>query len=216
MAQLFRPSANTIARVAILGGLSLVFGGVGLAYLFAGSPYQTGATLIREQPVAFSHQHHVAGLGIDCRYCHTSVETSASAGMPPTYTCMSCHSQVWNQAPMLAPVRASLEQNQPLEWNRLHQLPDYAYFHHGIHIQKGVGCVECHGRVDQMPLMWKAEGMTMAWCLECHRHPEERLRKPEDVFKMDSPRLPVEEGLELLKTHNIPVERLTNCSVCHR
>jgi hypothetical protein len=216
MAQIFRPSHNTIARASIVVGLAVVLGGVGLAYLFAGSPYQTGDNIIREQPVAFSHQHHVAGLGIDCRYCHTSVETSASAGIPPTYTCMSCHSQIWNQAPMLAPVRASLEQNTPIEWTRLHQLPDYAYFHHGIHIQKGIGCVECHGRVDKMPLMWKAESMTMSWCVDCHRHPEERMRKPTDVFVMDSPRLPVEEGLELLKSHNIPIDRLTNCSVCHR
>ena len=216
MAQIFRPSHNTIARASIAGALALVLGGVGLAYTFSGSPFQTADKVIREQPVAFSHQHHVEGLGIDCRYCHSSVESSASAGMPPTYTCMSCHSQVWNQAPMLAPVRASLEQNTPIEWTRIHQLPDYAYFHHGIHIQKGVGCVECHGRVDKMPLMWKAESMTMSWCLDCHRHPEERLRKPEDVFVMDSPRLPVEQGLELLKSHNIPVDRLTNCSVCHR
>ena len=216
MAQIFRPSHNTIARASIAGALALVLGGVGLAYTFSGSPFQTADKVIREQTVAFSHQHHVEGLGIDCRYCHSSVESSASAGMPPTYTCMSCHSQVWNQAPMLAPVRASLEQNTPIEWTRIHQLPDYAYFHHGIHIQKGVGCVECHGRVDKMPLMWKAESMTMSWCLDCHRHPEERLRKPEDVFVMDSPRLPVEQGLELLKSHNIPVDRLTNCSVCHR
>jgi hypothetical protein len=216
MAQVFPSSMNTIARASILGLVGGVLGFVTVAYLFAKSPYQTSEDIIREQPVAFSHQHHVAGLGIDCRYCHTSVETSSSAGMPATYTCMSCHSQVWNQAPMLAPVRASLEQDKPIPWAKLHDLPDYAYFPHNIHVQKGVGCVECHGRVDQMPLMWKAESMTMEWCLDCHRQPETRLRKPDDVFNMASERLPVEEGRELVKQYNIPVDRMTNCSVCHR
>ena len=176
--------------------------------------------MIREQPVPFSHEHHVHGLGIDCRYCHTSVETSAFAGMPPTYTCMSCHSQIWSDSPMLEPVRASLRERMS-RWpgRRVHDLPDFVYFHHGIHIQKGVGCVSCHGRVDQMPLAWKEEPMTMEWCLDCHRHPERQLAPKEAVFLMDweppsatRPSL----GRELIQKNHIEVEQLTNCSICHR
>ena len=133
----------------------------------------------------FSHEHHVRGLGIDCRYCHTSVEKSSFAGIPPTETCMTCHSQIWTDSPMLEPVRTSLRTNTPIRWNRVHDLPDYVYFNHGIHVQKGVGCVSCHGRVDQMPLTWKAEPMTMEWCLSCHRNPEKHLRPREEVFNMD-------------------------------
>ena len=124
-------------------------------------------------------------LGIDCRYCHTSVETEGFAGMPPTHTCMTCHSQIWSDSPMLEPVRASLRERKPLAWTRVHDLPDFVYFHHGIHVQKGVACVSCHGRVDQMPLTWKEEPMTMEWCLNCHRHPERHLRPKEEVFLMD-------------------------------
>ena len=141
--------------------------------------------MVREQPVPFSHEHHVRGLGIDCRYCHTSVETSSSAGMPPTYTCMSCHSQIWTDSPMLEPVRAEPRRRQADRWTRVHDLPDFVYFNHGIHVQKGVGCAECHGRVDQMPLAWKEQPLTMEWCLECHRHPEQHLRPKEEVFEMD-------------------------------
>ncbi len=216
MAQIFHRSANTLSRATIFGSIFLAGGLLTTAYLLSRSPYQTSEDIIRDQPVAFSHEHHAAGLGIDCRYCHTSVETSASAGMPATYTCMSCHSQIWNQSPMLAEVRNSLKEDRPIRWTRVHDLPDYAYFHHGIHIQKGVGCVECHGRVDKMPLMWKAEPMTMEWCLECHRNPGPRLRKAEDLFNLAAPRLTEAEGQDLVKAHNIPVDRLMNCSVCHR
>ena len=125
----------------------------------------------------FWHEHHVGGLGLDCRYCHTSVETSSFAGLPPTHTCMTCHSQIWTTAAMLEPVRDSLaEPDKPLRWNRVHNSADFVYFNHSIHIQKGVGCASCHGRVDQMPMMWKAEPMTMEWCLDCHRNPEHHLR----------------------------------------
>lgn len=217
MAQIFPRSANTIAQVSIVGaGLGLV-GLVTLLYAYAESPYQTRVEIIEDQPVPFSHEHHVNGLGIDCRYCHSSVEHSANAGLPPTHTCMSCHSQIWGDSPMLAPVRASLASGQPLRWTKIHDLGDFVYFHHGIHIQKGVGCVECHGRVDKMPLMWKDQPMTMEWCLECHRHPENRLRKPEDVIKWPPPpALPEEEGAKLVAEYHIPKDRLTNCSTCHR
>jgi hypothetical protein len=218
MPQIFHPSANTLARVTIFGGAFAALGLLVLTYMVERSPYQTQVGVIREQPVPFSHEHHVRGLGIDCRYCHTSVETSAAASVPPTYTCMSCHSQIWTESPMLAPVRDSLKDNKPLAWSRLHDLPDFVYFHHGIHVQKGVGCVECHGRVDLMPLTWKDKPLTMEWCLECHRHPERHVRPKDKVFEMDwKPEGDrVAEGKKLIDEYHVPTDRLTNCSVCHR
>jgi hypothetical protein len=219
MSQIFHPSANTLCRLTLFG---VVVGPVCLlllTYLLNGSPYQTHVRVIPEQPVPFSHEHHVRGLGIDCRYCHTTVETSTFAGLPPTHTCMTCHSHIWSTSPILEPVRASLALNRPLQWSRVHNLPDFVYFDHSIHVQKGVGCVSCHGRVDQMPMLWKAEPMTMAWCLDCHRHPELHLREQRDVFNMEyapSDREQFELGSALLKRKHIEVDRLINCSVCHR
>jgi hypothetical protein len=220
MPQVFHPSANTLSRVVlfclVVGPAALL----GLVYLLVRSPYQTQVRVIREQPVQFSHEHHVNGLGIDCRFCHTSVETASAAGMPATHTCMTCHSQIWADSPLLEPVRASLKNQEPLAWSRVHDLPDFVYFHHGIHVQKGVGCVECHGRMDKMPLAWREKPLTMEWCLECHRNPEPRLRPTkEDVFKMDwEP--PADSGLalggELLQKSHMEVGQLTNCSICHR
>lgn len=185
MAQIFHPSANTLARVSILGGAFAALGAVGVTYLIISSPYQTDVDVVKDQPIPFSHEHHVNGLGIDCRYCHGSVEESYFAGMPPTYTCMSCHSQIWTDAPMLAPVRESLALDRPIEWNRIHDVPDYAYFNHSIHVKKGVGCYSCHGQVDQMPLAWKEESMNMGWCLECHRNPEKHLRPREEIYNLN-------------------------------
>jgi hypothetical protein len=219
MPQVFHPSANTLSRLTLVAVLIGPFGLLVVSYLLIGSPYQTQVRVIREQPVPFPHEHHVRGLGIDCRYCHTSVETSAFAGLPPTHTCMSCHSQIWADSPMLQPVRDSLRERRPLAWTRLHDLPDFVYFHHGIHVQKGVSCVECHGRVDQMPLAWKEEPMTMEWCLSCHREPEPHLRPREDVFLMDwkPPAQGASElGRKLARDYHIEAEQLVNCSVCHR
>ncbi len=216
MAQIFHRSTNAIARITIFGFVFFVLLLLTLAYLYTKSPYQTQADVVRDQPVPFSHEHHVAGLGLDCRYCHTSVESSSFAGLPPTHTCMTCHSQIWNDSPMLAPVRESLAEGRPIAWERVNDLPDFVYFHHGIHIQKGVGCVECHGRMDKMPLTWKGEPLTMEWCLECHNEPHKRLREPDDIFNMASPRVSEERGRELVQEYNIPTDRLTNCSVCHR
>ncbi|MBV8677594.1 MAG: cytochrome c3 family protein, partial [Planctomycetaceae bacterium] len=172
----------------------------------------------RDQPVPFSHQHHVQGLGIDCRYCHTSVETSGFAGIPPTETCMSCHSQIWSESPMLEPVRASMRTNEPIRWNRVHELPDYAYFNHAIHVQKGIGCSSCHGRVDLMPLTWKDQPLTMEWCLGCHREPEAQIRPREEVFNMSwtPPANQLAMGKDALVKNHIPVDRLTHCYTCHR
>lgn len=220
MTQIFHPSMNTVARVSLFGAVFFLLALLIIVYQIFRSPYVTQVSVARDQPVQFSHEHHVSGLGIDCRYCHTSVEKSSSAGFPPTETCMTCHSQIWSDSQFLEPVRESLRTNTPIRWNRVHDLPDYVYFNHGIHVQKGVGCVSCHGRVDQMPLMWKAEPLTMEWCLDCHRAPEKHLRPREDVFVMDwsPPRGKTQLGLgkELIKAYDIPVHRLTDCSTCHR
>src|SRR5690606_37692461 len=155
----------------------------------------TEAGVIREQPVPFSHQHHVGDAGIDCRYCHTSVTESSFAGIPATDVCMNCHSQLWNDSPLLAPVRASYESNRPLVWTRVHTLPDHCYFDHSIHIRKGIGCTSCHGQVDEMPLMWRQESLLMGWCLECHRNPEQHIRPREEVFNVNWERPPDYEQL---------------------
>jgi hypothetical protein len=219
MPQIFHPSANTLSRLTIYGAMGLALGALVLNYLLLLSPYQTDVRVVRPQPVPFSHEHHVSGLGIDCRYCHSSVETSAFAGLPPTHTCMSCHSQIWATSPMLEPVRQSLAQNKPLVWSRVHDLPDFVYFHHAIHIQKGVGCVTCHGRVDRMPLMWKEQSLTMEWCISCHREPEGYLREKKEIVRMDlvvSRDEQLKRGRDLVRRNHIDVDRLINCSVCHR
>ncbi|MFN8443022.1 MAG: cytochrome c3 family protein [Caldilineaceae bacterium] len=218
MSQLFHPSANTFARVSIFGALFFVAGLGAVGLVIARSPYQTNVNVVQPQPVQFSHEHHVGGLGIDCRYCHTSVEKSSFAGFPPTHTCMSCHSQIWNDSPMLAPVRESYRTGIPIAWTRVHNLPDYVYFNHGIHVQKGIGCDSCHGRVNTMPLMYKAEPMTMEWCLNCHRAPQQQIRPRSEVFNINyvRPANQLELGQQLVKEYHIPTDRLTNCYVCHR
>jgi hypothetical protein len=184
MAQLFHRSSNALARASIFGAV-VILGGLGwLLFAAYRSDYVTGAHVVREQPVPFSHKHHVGGEGIDCRYCHTSVEESAFAGMPATETCMTCHSQIWSEAPALEPVRASFRSGKPVEWTRVHYLADFVYFNHSIHVNKGIGCETCHGRVDQMPLTWQENSLLMQWCLDCHRQPELYVRPREAVFQM--------------------------------
>jgi hypothetical protein len=219
MPQIFPRYSNTLARVVILGGLGTALGIVGVFWMLMRSPFQTNVGVVRDQPVPFSHEHHVRGLGIDCRYCHNAVEDSEHSNVPPTYTCMSCHSQIWSDSPMLAPVRDSLKSGKPLVWSRLHDLPDFVYFNHGIHVNKGVGCATCHGRIDLMPLTFKDQPMTMEWCLECHRHPERHLRPTSEITNMDyKPEGgdQLEVGRKLVDQYHIPTDRLTNCSVCHR
>jgi hypothetical protein len=218
MAQIFHPSTNTIAKITIFGAVFIVAGLLAVGWVFVRSEWLTNVGAPIQQPVPFSHQHHVAALGIDCRYCHTSVETAASAGIPPTYTCMSCHSQIWQNSPMLQTVRDSLANNTPIEWNRVNSLPDYVYFNHSIHVDKGVACVTCHGRVDEMPLTWKTQTLQMEWCLTCHREPEKYIRPREDVFNMDWQ--PAEDQLVMGRRlvqeyHILSVSQLTSCSTCH-
>jgi len=216
--QIFGPSANTIARVVLVAILVVPFILIFLAYEVTRSPYVTGQNITLRQPIPFSHKHHVGDDGIDCRYCHSSVERSAFAGLPPTTTCMTCHSQLFTNAAMLAPVRHSLAQHQPIHWQRVHRLPDYVYFDHSIHVAKGVGCTTCHGAVETMPLMRQAAPLTMDWCLECHRDPVPNLRPKTAVFSTQwtPPKDQREQGEKLLAQYHIDTEHLTDCSRCHR
>jgi hypothetical protein len=216
LGQIFHPSTNTISKVSIFGALFFVAGGGWLLSELGRSAYMTDVNVAKQQPVPFSHKHHVSGIGIDCRYCHSSVEETAFAGMPATETCMSCHSQIWADSPMLEPVRASFRTDKSLEWTRVHDLPGFVYFNHSIHLKKGIGCDTCHGRVDQMPLMWKANTLNMEWCLECHRHPENYVRPRSEVFNMvyQPPPDQAELGRKLVLEYK--VRKLTDCSYCHR
>ena len=222
MPQLFSPAWNTWLKAGIVGGV-LVIGLSLSAVLYLGSTsYVTRQQQIRPQPVPFSHRHHVDQLGIDCRYCHTSVETSNFAGFPPTKTCMTCHSQVWTQAAMLEPVRESWRTGQSLEWVRVHDLPDFVYFNHGIHVKKGIGCESCHGEVNKMALMWQDKSLQMMWCLECHRQPEEFIRDRANVYKFATQpdyQRPADQtslGNQLVRDYKVNKAQLTDCSICHR
>ena len=216
MPQIFQRSTNTISKVSIFGAVFAVAALLGLFDKVNRSPWMTDARVAREQPIQFSHAHHVGDDGIDCRYCHTSVETSAFAGIPPTKTCMNCHSQLWNTAPILEPVRASFRDDKPLHWIRVHDLPDFVYFNHSIHVKKGMGCETCHGRVDQMPLMLQQNSLQMEWCLNCHRNPEQFVRPRSEVFTMGyRPAEPQSVlGPRLVKEYGIKGN--TSCSTCHR
>jgi cytochrome c peroxidase len=218
MAQIFHPSMNTVSKATIFGAVFVIAGLIAIGYVLVRSPYFTGQNIPVEQPVPFNHEHHVGGLGIQCRYCHSTVEESSFAGIPPTHTCMSCHSQVWTQAPVLQPVRDSYATGQPIQWNRVHDLGDFVYFNHSIHVAKGVGCSTCHGRVDQMTRVYKAQPMTMQWCLNCHSAPEQYLRPREEVYNMEwqAPSNQIALGQQLIQEYKIDTSRLTNCSVCHR
>ena len=232
MAQIFHRSTNSLSRATIFGAVFVVDALFWAAAQVQRSPYVTYAGVVRPQPAPFSHQHHVAGLGIDCRYCHTSVENSRFAGIPPTKTCMNCHAQIWTKAPMLEPVRESFRTDKSLVWTRVNDLPDFVYFDHSIHINKGVGCNTCHGPVDRMPLMYNYASLQMEWCLNCPRAPEKNLRPRDQVFNMryqaptaDSPVIVdgksfVDQdslGLYLVKAYKLRSERdITSCNTCHR
>ncbi len=216
MSQIFPPSANSYARGSIVALLIVV--GTLLLTLdrLSRSPFSTHQDEVREQPVQFSHQHHAGGLGIDCRYCHATVEKTPSAGIPPTKTCMNCHSQIWMTSPYLEVVRASFRDDKPLHWLRVHDLPDFVYFNHSVHVKKGVGCATCHGRVDRMPLMRQEAPLQMGWCLDCHKNPAKYVRPRELVTQMDyvPPANQMEVGERLVKAYQI--QSLTSCSTCHR
>jgi hypothetical protein len=216
MAQIFHPSFNTLSKVSIFGAVFFLGAGVWAWDTLLRSSYHTQVDVARTQPVPFSHKHHVQGLGLDCRFCHSSVEEAAFAGIPATKTCMSCHSLVWKDAAVLEPVRESFRTDLPIAWTRVHDLPDFAYFDHSIHVAKGIGCTTCHGRVDEMPLMWRTESLNMDWCLACHRDPAASVRPRERVFDVDwePGSLSDEERARLAREYHL--ESMTNCSVCHR
>lgn len=216
MSQIFPKSANAWSKASIFAVLGLVVTLGAAVGVLQRSDFVTTANTNREQPVQFSHQHHVGGIGIDCRYCHSSVEVSYSAGIPPTKTCINCHSQIWSTSPYLEPVRSSFRDDKPLQWLRVHDLPDFVYFNHSIHIKKGMGCETCHGRLDKMPLMRQQNTLQMEWCLNCHRNPEQFVRPRSEVFTMGYvPAVDQRElGPQLVAEYKI--QSLTNCSVCHR
>lgn len=218
MAQVFHPSSNTIARVTICAVVFLLAALSWTCVELQRSSYNTGQDVVRPQPVPFSHDHHVAGLGIDCRYCHSSVETAAFAGMPPTSTCMGCHKIIWQAAPLLEPVRDSYRTGAPIRWTRVNDLPDFVYFNHEIHVAKGVGCASCHGRVDQMKMMYQAAPLLMRWCLDCHRQPQDHIRPRSEVFNMAYEATDQRaEGERLVREYHVrDAVTLSNCSMCHR
>jgi len=219
MAQLFKRSANYLAKaslvlVILLGGLAFI-----VYTQVARSSYLTGQYQEKMQPVQFSHKHHVGDDGIDCRYCHTAVETSSSAGMPSTQTCMACHSQVWSDSEYLKIVRDSWDNKKPIPWVRVHDLPEYTYFNHSIHVAKGVGCSTCHGNIAAMPVVYKQEALYMSWCLNCHRNPEQFLRPQSEIYNTawQPPADQIAQGLKLKEEYGIRTSfQLTNCSICHR
>jgi len=216
MAQLFRPSSNTVARVSIVAVVLLAAGTLSVAYVMDRGAWTTSVLVAPQQPIPFSHKHHVKDDGIDCRYCHTGVETSPYAGLPATETCMTCHSQIWSNASLTEPIRESWASGRSIEWTRVHDLPDFVYFDHSIHISKGIGCSTCHGRVDEMALMYRANALNMNWCINCHRQPEQYIRPKSEVFNIDyvypsdQPAL----GRQLVKQYQ--VQSLTDCITCHR
>ncbi len=218
MSQIFHRSTNTISRVSIYAAVFVVAAAAWGLIALDRSPYTTKQGIVLGQPVPFSHEHHVSGLGLDCRYCHTSVETSRFAGIPPTATCMNCHKLIWPDSDMLEPVRASLRDARPIAWTRVHDLPDFAYFDHSIHVAKGIGCATCHGRVDRMPLMRQAAPLQMEWCVDCHRHPERQVRPRDEVFNMTyEARDQAILGPRLVREYHIRSPRdLMSCSTCHR
>jgi hypothetical protein len=216
MAQIFPRSANAFAKASIFVALFLAGAGGFALWQVANSGYVTRQGIVLEQPVPFSHDHHVAQIGIDCRYCHTSVESEASAGIPPTQTCMNCHNQLWTNAQLLEPIRASFKDNVPIEWNRVNDLPDFVYFNHSIHVAKGVACTTCHGPVDKMPLMYQGQPLTMKWCLDCHRDPVKNLRPREEVTNVNWQPPADLAAQQAIWAEMHKVQSKVSCSTCHR
>ena len=216
MTQLFTRRASRLLRVSLLVLpllVAAVFGGL-YFYLRSDAAWNVGVAAL--QPIPFRHDLHAGELGLDCRFCHASVENAALAGMPSTQTCMTCHSQVLTGLASLEPLRTSVAFDAPIEWTSVHKLPGHAFFHHGIHVTKGVACQTCHGRVDQMAETVKTETLSMGWCLDCHRNPGAQLSWPETVFSMVDTTSTSLSSKELMALHDVVVDNLTDCSTCHR
>ncbi|OIO37506.1 MAG: cytochrome C [Candidatus Omnitrophica bacterium CG1_02_46_14] len=216
MAQLFPRSSNQWVRRSLVAAAILGIGFVTVVAMWFRSPYSTWVHIARAQNVPFSHKHHADELGIDCRFCHTSAEKSAYAGIPSTETCMKCHSVIWKDSTMLEPVRESSRTGKPMVWKRVHDLPDHVYFDHSIHLNKGIACVSCHGQVDQMPLVSKSKSLRMEWCLECHRNPEKNLRPSEEVFNPNWKTPDDLKELQKVLAKKYHVQSVTHCNACHR
>jgi hypothetical protein len=219
MPQVFPKQMNVVAGASVLGGLLTLAAALWAGLVYTRSSFGTGTSVAVVQPVPFSHQHHASILGIDCRYCHTSVEYASFAGMPPTKTCMNCHSQIWVGSQMLEPVRESYRTDKSLRWQRVYNLPGFVYFYHSIHVQKGMGCSACHGRIDQMPFTHQKPTLLMEWCIDCHRNPAGHIRPREEVFNMryEEPADQLELGRKLVKQYDVKdTDSLTSCTTCHR
>lgn len=215
MAQVFGRHADFIARLFVIGAAVAAAAALWVWREATASAHSPGTPV--QQPIPFSHQHHAGDDGIDCRYCHASVETAATAGMPSMEVCMSCHSQLYTDEPALAPLIEAWQSGVPVRWQRVHDLPDFVYFDHSMHVDNGVGCVSCHGRVDEMPLTWRSASLHMQWCLDCHRDPAPALRPRSRVFDLAWSRgADSAGGAALLAAYQVPVGRLTECSTCHR
>lgn len=216
MGSLFRPKHNTLARLTLIILAAGGVGSIGGLFIYVRSPMARGMQDPIEQPIQFDHRHHTGDVGIDCQFCHNTVDRSPRAGLPDTLLCLNCHSQVWNQSPLLEPVRRSYIEGRPIVWKKVNDVPDYVYFNHAIHVNKGVGCVTCHGRVDQMAAVEKAHPLSMSWCLDCHRAPEKFLRPVEEVTNMAwTPKGQPEEVGKMLAERN-QVHTRTSCTTCHR
>lgn len=200
----------------MIAGLGVALGLGGILNNIERTSYVTDVNVPKDQPVMFTHKHHVSGVGMDCRYCHNSVEVSSSAGIPSTEVCMGCHSQIWSEAPILEPVRESWRSGRSIQWNRVHDLPGYVYFNHSIHVTKGMGCQTCHGQVDKMPMVWKENTLLMEWCLDCHRAPEKYIRPKDQVFNMEYKPAGNQAELGAKLVAEYKVRKLTDCSICHR
>lgn len=223
MPQIFHRYTNHRVKIGIVSFLLLVGTLAVGANIWYWGPNVSGQGIQKVQPVQFTHSHHVGGLGLDCRYCHFNVERSSYAQVPPTKVCMTCHSQMYLDAAILEPVRDSYRTGLPIPWVKVHNLSDFAYFNHSAHVNKGIGCAECHGRVDQMPLMYQASSLQMRWCVECHMDPTSRVRPKSEMTNMayEHPKSPDEkiEGInmtqaELARHYN--VQSKVSCSTCHR
>lgn len=217
MPQVFHRSANSIAKISVIA-VALFLLTIALAgWTINRSDYVTRANYEVEQPIQFSHKHHASDDGISCRYCHTSVEISDTAGIPPTQTCMNCHSQIWADSPYLEPVRESWRTGIPIEWVRVHDLPDFVYFNHSAHVSKGIGCSTCHGRVEEMALTYQVSPLTMEWCLSCHSQPDRFIRPRDQIYNSYWEGGDVELGERLKREYGVMDSRaLTDCYTCHR
>ena len=219
MSQIFSPESNTLARLSLLGGALFTVIILGFLFIRDQSPNTRAVGTAIEQPVRFSHELHTVVVNIECAYCHGPAEVSAYAGIPDTHTCMSCHSQIATYSELLEPVRSSYDTNEPLVWNKVHVLADHVYFNHSAHVNNGYACETCHGQVDQMPLVWQAEHMTMGWCLECHREPEQFVRPDDEIYTIgyEYPEDQVDVvGPALIEEYQTTVDGLMTCGICHR